>query len=107
MAQEANIQQLQILEQNLQALLHQKQQLQSQLLEIESAEKELNSTDKEVYKMIGPIMILSEKNNLAEDLSSQKEIIKLKIKNIDSQERKIKEQADILQSEVLPKLKNE
>ncbi|MBN1502221.1 prefoldin subunit beta [Candidatus Woesearchaeota archaeon] len=98
------IEQLQFLEQNINTLLAQKQQFQSQLLEVESALNELETTT-EAYKIVGNIMVLSKKPDLKKDLDSKKEILNLRIKNIEKQETKIREKATNIQQEVMAKLK--
>lgn len=96
--------QLQQLEQNLQAFLMQKQSTQTQLLEIENALEELDKTKGETYKIIGPIMVGTDKNNLKKELEEKKEIVNLKLKNLEKQEELIKEKATKIQAEVMEKL---
>jgi len=97
---EKKLNQLQLLEQSMQNLLMQKQQFQLQQVEIESALKELEKVN-EAYKIIGNIMVLSKKNDLKEDLTSKKEIVELRIKNMEKQENQLREKASKLQNEVL------
>ena len=97
---EEKITQLQILEQNLQSLILQKQTFQNQTLEIDSALKEMESSKKEVYKIVGNIMIASEKEALKNELNSKKEISELRLKNIEKQEKIIKEKAETIQKEI-------
>ena|SRR3989344_2357814 len=103
---EEKITQLQILEQNLQSLILQKQTFQNQTLEIDSALKEMESSKKEVYKIVGNIMIASEKEALKSELNSKKEISELRLKNIEKQEKIIKEKAETIQKEITKVLKN-
>lgn len=98
------IDKLQLIEQNLQNILIQKQTFQAQLLEIENALKELTNK-KEAYKIIGAIMVSSKKEDLEKELNQKKEILDLRLKNIEKQEEKIKEGATKLQSEVMKNLK--
>lgn len=102
---EEKIGQLQLMEQNLQNVLIQKQTFQAQLMEMENALKELEKSKEETYKIVGNIMVASNKKELKEDLGSKKEIIELRIKNLEKQEKKVKEEAAQLQSEVMKKLK--
>ena len=80
---EKKLSQLQMLEQSMQNLLMQKQQFQLQQVEIESALKELENVD-EAYKIVGNIMVLSKKDDLKKDLSSKKEVMELRIKNMEN-----------------------
>jgi len=97
---EKKLNQLQMLEQSMQNLLMQKQQFQLQQVEIESALKELEKVN-EAYKIIGNIMVLSKKDDLKDDLTSKKEIVELRIKNMEKQENHLREKASKLQNEVL------
>ncbi|MCH8004217.1 MAG: prefoldin subunit beta [Nanoarchaeota archaeon] len=97
---EKKLNQLQMLEQSMQNLLMQKQQFQLQQVEIESALKELENVN-EAYKIIGNIMVLSKKDDLKSDLTSKKEIVELRIKNMEKQENQLREKASKLQNEVL------
>ncbi len=103
---EQKISQLQMFEQSLQNFLGQKQQFQIQLVEIESALNELENTDK-AYKIVGNIMVESDKNELKADLQSKKEMLELRIKTMEKQEEQVREKASRLQSEILKKIKKE
>ena len=100
MAKKEDIQQLQLMEHTLQQFIMQKQTFQVQLMEMESALSELDKTDK-AYKIIGNIMVASNKDDLKKDLDSKKEVLNLRIKNIEKQEDKIRENLNKLQKEVL------
>ncbi len=103
---EQKISQLQMFEQSLQSFLGQKQQFQIQLVEIESALKELDDTEK-AYKIIGNIMVETDKTELKTDLNSKKEMLELRIKTMEKQEAQVREKASKLQSEILKKIKKE
>ena len=103
---ENKIQQLTMLEQNLQNLAVQKQGFQIQLLEIESALKELEKTQ-EVYRIVANIMVKGNKNKLKKELEEKKETTELRISSIEKQEKKLKQKASALQTEVLGKIKKE
>ncbi|MCD4666697.1 prefoldin subunit beta [archaeon] len=102
---ENKIQQLQMLEQSIQNLIMQKQNFQAKLLESENALKELDKNPKEIYKIVGNIMVASEKNELEEELKKNKEMMDVRVKNIEKQEIMIKEKAEKLQKEVMEQLK--
>ncbi len=103
---EKKIAQLQMLEQNLQNTLMQKQRFQSDLLEAENALKEIDSAE-EVYKIVGNIMISKKKEDLKKELSSKKEIINIRIKNLEREETKAREKASALQKEVIGEIEND
>ena len=98
------IQTLQLLEQNLQNFLMQKQQFQVQLVEIESALSELGKA-KEAYKIVGNIMVSSDKDSLEKELKEKQETFGIRIKSIEKQENSIKDKAKKLQEEVLGEMK--
>lgn len=95
---------LQVIEQQVQTMAMQKQQFQSQLFEIENALKELKNS-KTAYKIVGNIMVLSEKEKLEKELEQKKEIADLRVANLDKEEKKLKEKAKKLQEELLSTLK--
>ena len=102
---EGKIQQLQMLEQNLQNVVMQKQSFQVQLMENENAIKELDKVKKDAYKIIGTIMVSSDKDELKKELTEQKEILDLRLKNLDKQENNFKEKAEEIQKEVMKDIK--
>ncbi len=97
------IQELQIIEQNIQSFLMQKQNFQSRLAEVDSAIKELEKGG-DSYKIIGNIMVKAEKNDLKKELKQKKEVFEIRIKNIEKQEEKIKENASKLQEEIMKEM---
>lgn len=101
---EERIKELQIFEQNLQNLNLQKQKFQLELLEIENVLKELKEENKETYKIISNIMILTNPKNLKKEAEEKKEVISLRIKNLEKQEINIRKKAEELQKEVMSKL---
>lgn len=101
---EKKIQQLQLVEQNLQNIMMQKQSFQMQLIENENALNELEKTKKETYKIVGTIMISADKEDLKKELSEQKEVLDLRIKNLEKQERNFKEKAEDIQKEVMKEI---
>jgi prefoldin beta subunit len=102
--QQEKIQQLQLIEQNLQNLLGQKQQFQSQMFELDGALKEIEVSP-QAYKIIGGIMVLTEKEKLKKDLSEKKELVELRISSIEKQEKQFKDRAKDIQQEVLSLMK--
>jgi prefoldin beta subunit len=83
---EKSIQEIQFLEQGLQNILFQKQAFQMELSETEESLKELESSKDEVFKIIGQIMIKSEKSKLKEELLSKIKIFELRMKELEKQE---------------------
>lgn len=101
---EANLNQLQLLQQNLQNILLQKQQFQKQLAEFDSALKELE-TSSNAYKIVGNIMVASKKPDLKKDIQNKKEILDLRLKNFEKQEQILKQKTEELQQKVMEEMK--
>ncbi|MEK6848999.1 MAG: prefoldin subunit beta [Nanoarchaeota archaeon] len=94
------LQRLQMLDHNVQQMTAQKQQFQSQLFELENALKELESSPS-AYKIIGNIMVMTDKATLKKELDGKKELLDLRIKNIEKQEKQLKDKVKQLQQDVL------
>lgn len=104
MKPEEKIHQLQHAEQNMQQLLMQKQSFQAQLLEIESAQEEMKKTDV-VYKVVGNLMLKSKKEDVEKELIEKNEIIALRLKNIEKQEKNVQDSVQKLRQEILEGIK--
>jgi len=100
------IQEMQLLEQNLQNFLIQKQAFQLELSEIQNALSELNSSGEEVYKVIGQIMLKSNKKDIEKELKDKERVMDLRLKTIEKQEKAFVEKLEKLRDEVLRNIKN-
>lgn len=100
------IQELQLLEQNLQSLIMQKQAFDLENHEAESALKELEKTNDEVFKIVGNIVIKSNKEELIKELNHKKELISLRLKTLDLQEKTLMDNSEKLRKKVLEKIEN-
>ena len=98
---EEKIARLQMLEQNIQAFSSQRQSFQLQMGEIDNALKELENVKEKPFKIVGNLMIATDAQELKKELSSQKEVVELRVKNLEKQETKLKEKAEELQKEVM------
>src|SRR3990170_271997 len=94
---ERKIHTLQMLEHNLQQILMQKQAFQMELGETKSAMKELEKSGEEVFKIIGQLMIKSEKKSVISELANKEKIIDLRIRNFEKQEKAVSEKIEELQ----------
>lgn len=83
---EKKIQELQIFEQNMQNLLLQKQAFEIELRETQAAMKELDRSGDEVFKIIGQLMIKTDKKAMKDELEGKKKMIELRIKSFEAQE---------------------
>jgi prefoldin beta subunit len=89
-----DIQEIQFLEQGLQNILFQKQAFQMELSETQDALKELENSKDEVFKIIGQIMIKSEKSKMKEEMLNKIKIFELRIKNLEKQEVSLSERLE-------------
>ncbi len=98
---------LQMIEQKMQSIIMQKQNFQSNMLEVENAIIELKNTET-AYKIVGNIMVSSTKDDLNAELKEKKELFEERIKTLEKQENKLKEDSKVIR-EKLEKLspKNE
>jgi len=104
---ENQIRELQLLEQNLQNILMQKQAFQMELSETENALEELSKSNDEAFKIVGNIMLKYSKENLLKDLKQKKDLISLRLKSLDSQEKSLAETSENLRKKVLSKIKQD
>lgn len=100
------ISKLQLLEQKLQSMTMQKQMFQTQSMESDNALKEIDSSE-DTYKVIGNVMISVDKTKLKDELLSKKDMAKIKVDNLEKEEKKLREEATELQKEVMESMKNE
>ena len=94
------VQELHILEQSIANIGAQKQQFQLQQSEVSSALTELKGASK-AYHIVGGLMIEKSSATLITDLNAKHELLEVRIKSIESQERKMQEKKDALQKEVM------
>jgi len=102
---ENQIQELQMIEQTLQSILMQKQAFQMESTEVENALEELSKSSDDVFKIVGNIMIKAKKEDILKDLKHKKELIDLRLKSIESQEKQISDKSEKLREKVLSKIK--
>ncbi len=99
------IQEIQILEQNMQSLLMQKQAFQLELNETENALSEISSSKEDVFKLIGKIMIKTNKKKLEKELTKKKELLTLRLNSIEKQEKEFSEHLEELRKEIMKRIK--
>lgn len=102
---EAQIKELQILEQNMQSILMQKQAFQAELSEAENALEELRKANDEVYRIVGNIMMKSSKLDIEKELKQKKDLLSLRLKTLDTQEKSLEEASESLRAKVLSQIK--
>jgi len=103
MAQDNSMQEMQILEQNLQNILMQKQAFQMEFSETQSSLKEIKDAKDDVFKIVGQLMIKSDKKKILEELTNKEKIIDLRIKSLERQEKDFSEKLTKIRDEFLKK----
>ena len=98
---ENKIQEMQILEQNLQNLLLQKQAFQMELSETRTAKREIEKSHEDPFKMVGNLLIKTDKKALSEELSGKEKLLDLRVKSIEKQEIIFSGKLETLQKEIL------
>ena len=93
---------LQQLQQTLQGVMSQKQQLEMQLTEVEQASSELEKLNETavVYKSIGALLVKSEKDNVTQELTERKELVKMRVEILTKQEERLRNQVKDLQAKL-------
>jgi len=102
---QGKIQELQVLEQNFQQILLQKQAFQLELNETNSALSELGKSN-EIYKIVGNIMLKTEKQDVEKELKEKSEILALRLKSLEKQESIFKDKTEKLREEVVKSVKS-
>ncbi len=97
---EKKFQEMQILEQRLQNSMLQKQAFQMELAETSSALKEIEKSGDEIFKIIGQLMIKTEKKKIHEELLEKQKILELRIKSFEKQESSFTEQLEKIREEL-------
>ena len=92
---------LHMLEQNLQQIFLQKQAFQMELRETQSAMKELEKSGEEVFKIVGQLMIKTDKKSTVSELESKEKLLDLRVRNLEKQEKTFSEKIEELQKEFL------
>ncbi|MCD6341988.1 MAG: prefoldin subunit beta [Thaumarchaeota archaeon] len=90
------------LQQTLNVILVERQRLEAELIEVKDALEELQKSpdDALVYKAIGPVLIQSNKQKLLEELGERKELAETRLKLLEKQEQRTREQLESLQKEL-------
>lgn len=94
--------QAQLYQQQMQGIMAQKENMNVQLIEISKALEELEKTktDEEVYKIAGPILIKSKKAEVKKELKEKEDIIRARLKTMESGEKRIKDKIEDLRDKI-------
>lgn len=100
------LQELQILEQALQNVLMQKQAFQMELSETQSALGEIEDSSDEVYKVVGQLMIKSDKKKISSELSEKSRLLELRLKAVEKQEESMMQKLEKIRDSVVDSKNN-
>jgi prefoldin beta subunit len=98
---ENKIHEIQNLEQTLQNLMFQKQAFQMELLETQSALKGIEESGDEIFKIIGQLMVKTEKEKIKKELDDREKILDLRINSIEKQENSLMEKLENFREEII------
>ncbi len=98
------IQDLQILEQNFQNISMQKQAFQLELNETSTALDEVGKSKGDVFRVLGQVMVKSDKSELKKELKEKKDLLELRIKAIEKQDLGLRESIERLRGEIVNKI---
>jgi prefoldin beta subunit len=104
MVSQEKIQELQFIEQTLNNLIMQKNVFQMELSETESALNEIEKSGDEVFKVIGQLMIKTEKGKIKEDLANKRKLIELRLKNLEKQESSLSNKLEELRNQIMSEM---
>ena len=83
---------LQSMQQQLQLIMLQKQQMRLQSDEMDHALQEIEKAKGETYRLVGPILMQSSKDEIVKDLNERKSSIESRITIMEKQEERLKKQ---------------
>jgi prefoldin beta subunit len=106
MSENEKIQEMQIIEQNLQNILYQKQNFQIEASETKAALKEIEKSGDEVFKVIGNLMIKSEKDKIKNELSDKEKVLDMRLQSLEKQEKSLVERLEELRKEFVNSKEN-
>jgi len=99
------IQEIQMLEQNFEQLMQQKHLFNMESSETDLAMKEVEKSEGEVFKLVGgQVIIKTSKEKLIVDLKHKKDIIELRMKSIEGQEKEFSDRMEQLRKEIMTKI---
>jgi len=87
---EKDIETYRTMQQQLQIIMLQKQQMHMQTDEIEHALAELDKSSGAVYRIVGPIVVQSSKEDVSKDLQTKREDMSSRSELLDKQEERLK-----------------
>jgi prefoldin beta subunit len=101
----ASIQEIQILEQNFEQLMQQKQLFNMEINETNLALSETEKAEGDIFKLVGgQVIIKTSKEKISAELKHKKELLELRMKSIENQEKEFSERIEDLRSKIMAKI---
>jgi prefoldin beta subunit len=101
----AQIQEIQMMEQNFEQLMQQKHLFNMEINETDLALKEVEKSEGDVFKLVGnQVIIKSSKDKLSADLKHKKDLLELRMKSIENQEKEFSEAMEELRLKIMAKI---
>jgi len=102
---QAQIQQMQMMEQNFEQLLQQKHLFNMEISETDLAVTELEKSEGDVFKLVGSqVIIKTTKEKLSADLKHKKDLLEVRLKAIENQEKQFAEKIEELRQTIMQKI---
>lgn len=101
MVSQEKLQEMQFLEQNLQSLMMQKQAFQMELSETKAALKELDNSGDDVFKLVGQLMLKTDKKKMKEELITKEKLLEKRTDTLQTQEVPLMKKLDDLRKELM------
>jgi prefoldin beta subunit len=101
MVSQEKLQEMQFLEQNLQSLMMQKQAFQMELSETKAALKELDNSGEDVFKLVGQLMLKTDKTKMKEELINKEKLLEKRTDTLQTQEVPLMKKLDDLRKELM------
>jgi len=103
MENQSKMEEMQMLDQKMNNLLMQKQAFQVELNETQSALEEVNKSGDDVFKIVGQLMIKSDKTKVKEELSNKEKMLNLRLTTLEKQEESLMKELEKFREEFMKK----
>jgi prefoldin beta subunit len=102
-----NLQELQFLEQNINSILMQKRAIEMEVAELESSLEEVKKNNEDIFKLIGNILIKTDKESVEKDLKEKIGHVKSRLKTYEAQEKNVAKRIAEIREEIIKNKKKE
>jgi prefoldin beta subunit len=100
-----SIQEIQLLEQNFEQLMQQKHLFNMEINETNLASSEVEKSEGDVFKLVGgQVIIKTSKEKLSADLKHKKDLLEVRMKSIENQEKEFSDRIEELRQKIMSKI---